>query len=114
MKLRFATLFLVALLPGFAQTAGTILSPNPLQSAAVANLVAGFNDIGGHASELSRAMSPNDAAAFDALVEDVGSALLALPGIAPRNPDHPGTIVPKARYARIGQLAPDLNGLEKF
>jgi hypothetical protein len=83
--------------------------------AAVNDVVSAFNYIGGHASELRRLMSERDAQAFDAVVEDIMAALLALPDIAVRVPAGTGTIKPRrARPDRVAQLVPDLTGLGQF
>jgi hypothetical protein len=99
----------------FGQSGETVLPSDTRRAVAVANLVAGFNAIGQHAAKLRQAMKPGDAEAFEAVMEDVMSALMALPGISVRNPHNPETITPdQARPNRIAQLAPDLAGLEKF
>jgi hypothetical protein len=86
-----------------------------LKSLAVRDLTMGFNTIGQHASVLRGAMSTRDAEAFDAVMLDVMSALLALPGVDLAPSGDPARITPTApRYDRIPQIAPDLLGLENF
>jgi len=103
-----------AVWPAFGQSEESILPSDRARAAAVADLTAGFNAIGGRASELRRAMKPNDADAFDAVMRDVMGALMALPGISSAPSPDLGTIVAKPRPDRIGQLVPDLTGMERF
>jgi len=103
-----------AVWPVWSQSEGAILPSGRTRAAAVAGLTAGFNAIGGRASELSRVMTPNDAAAFDAVMRDVMGALMALPGVSYAPPRDLDTIVAKPRPDRIGQLMPDLTGMERF
>lgn len=96
------------------QSQNVAREPNALHSA-VAVMVSQFNAIGGHAAKLRQAMTQKDAEAFDAVMRDVMSALMALPGISAKSPHNPETILPeKARPDRITQLGPDLVGLERF
>lgn len=103
-----------AVWPVFGQSEAAILPSGRSRAAAVADLTAGFNDIGCRASELSRNMTPNDAAAFDAVMRDVMSALMALPGISYAPSRDRDIFVAKPRPDRIGQLTADLTGMEWF
>jgi hypothetical protein len=97
---------------GFGQSKETIFPASRAQ--ALADVIGGFNAIGPRASILRRAMKPEDALAFDAVLEDVMGALMAIPGIGPRDPLTPGRTVAKCRPDRVGQLIPDLNAMERF
>jgi hypothetical protein len=70
---------------GFGQSEDAILTSGDPHSSTLANLVASFNSIRRHASDLRNAMKPGDVAVFDAATWDVMDALLALPGITVRN-----------------------------
>ena len=97
---------------GFGQSKETILPSSRAQ--ALADVIGGFNAIGPRASILRRAMKPEDALAFDAVLEDVMGALMAIPGISPRDPQTPGRAVARCRPDRVGQLIPDLNAMKRF
>lgn len=85
-----------------------------IRSEAVLKLTDGFNALGRNAPTLRRSMSANDAEAFDSVMLDLVSALLALPSIS-RRESHRSAISPRdARPDRIPQIQPDLEGLDKF
>ena len=86
----------------------------PTRAQALTDVVGGFNAIGPRASMLRRAMKPEDALAFDAVLEDVMGALMAIPGIALRDPQTPDRTVARCHPDRVGQLIPDLNAMERF
>lgn len=98
--------------PGFGHSEETTFSSSTLQ--ARNDVVGGFNAIGSHASTLRRAMKADDALAFDAVLEDVMSALLAIPGIAPRDPHPVDTSLASCRPDRVAQLIPDMRAMERF
>jgi hypothetical protein len=82
---------------------------------ALQDVTIGFNFIGRHASDLRKLMTASEVERFDAVVEDVMSALLALPAIGMKNPNNPTTLKPRAaRPERIPQIVPDLKALDKF
>jgi hypothetical protein len=60
-------------------------------------------------------MEPTDSAAFDAVMLDVMSALMAIPEIGVKDPRSQVRIVPvRPRADRLGQLEPDVRALHKF
>ena len=97
---------------GFGQSEETIFPSSTVQ--ARNDVIGGFNAIGSQASTLMRAMKPDDALAFDAVFEDVMSALLAIPGIAPKDPQPVETFLASCRPHRLAQLIPDLQAMERF
>jgi len=118
----------LAIMPSHAQTASDIelrvpaIAASPLpgnlaQRKFVAgnDLVTGFNAIGSHAAALRRAMKREDADAFDAVMLDVMSALIALPDLRLVHSGDANRITPRMpRYDRVPQIGPDLLALERF
>lgn len=84
---------------------------------AVRDVAQGFNRIGSHAVDLRRAMTREDAEAFDAVMLDVMSSLIALPyfGLRDRDSGDPVLLRPtRPRYDRIPQIGRDLQALDRF
>lgn len=110
-------MFFIAVLPCFFGTPIWVPDQADLERKAVAlaDLTAGFNYIAGHAAEFRRLMTTADAEAFDAVVEDIMAALLAIPEIALKNQTNAETIRPRApRPERLPQVIPDLTALDRF
>ena len=89
------------------------LDPGALRKAAVHDIVAGFNRLGSHAADLKTAMTAHDADAFDAVLLEIMSGLIALPEFGLRNSGDPDLIRPaKPRSDVVARLGSDLRVLE--